>query len=85
MDKLIIHNKDGTKTEVIPCKMWQPPEDMFMKIGNLLMIYRATHGQGVRELAKEIKISPATISRLERGKDIEGKTMIKIITWLFNT
>lgn len=54
-----------------------------MKIGKLLVMYRAMQSLGTRGLAEEIGVSAATINRLEKGKEIEGKTMIKIVTWLF--
>lgn len=37
----------------------------------------------VRDLAKQIGVSPATISRISRGEKIDGKTMLLVINWLF--
>lgn len=56
-----------------------------MKISKIIKLYRAVNDIGVRELANELKISPATLSRIENGKDVEGKTMLLIINWLFST
>lgn len=53
-----------------------------MKIGRILKLRRSILNQGVRELSKQIGISSATLSRIENGKDIDGKTMLKIIVWL---
>lgn len=39
-------------------------------------------GKGVREVAKEIGISPATLSRLENGKIPDLETYSKICQWL---
>lgn len=50
--------------------------------GRLMVLYRATHNLGVRELAKESGISPATISRVERGHAMDAETLLKFWTWL---
>jgi len=54
------------------------------KIGRILSAHMIIERKTVRELAKEIGISSATISRITRHKDIDGKTMISIIKWLFD-
>lgn len=38
----------------------------------------------VRDVAKEIDISPATFSRFERGEDINGETLAAILKWLLS-
>jgi len=38
---------------------------------------------GVRELAKQISISHATLSRIENDKPCDGETLTKIVIWLF--
>lgn len=54
------------------------------RIGQLLVLYRASHqmGIGIRELAKEVGISPATLSRVERGQGMDADTMLKLWAWL---
>ena len=37
---------------------------------------------GLRELAKKIKVSSATLSRLENGKTPEMETFLKVCHWL---
>jgi len=49
-------------------------------IGPLLREKRGD--QGIREIAKEIGISPATLSRIERGKVPDLETFSKICRWL---
>ncbi|SRR2546427_10835905 len=49
-------------------------------IGPLLKEKRGD--QGIREIAKEIGISPATLSRIERGKVPDLETFSKICRWL---
>lgn len=44
------------------------------RIGRLLVLYRATQQQGVRELSHEIGISAATLSRIERGHAMDADT-----------
>ena len=51
-------------------------------IGRLLVLYRATRQIGVRELAPEIGISIATLSRIERGHAMDADTLLKVWTWL---
>ena len=55
-----------------------------MKLGKLLNNYRQINNITVRELAREIGISIATISRLENNKDIYASTMKKIMVWMFD-
>lgn len=38
--------------------------------------------RGVREVAKSIGISPATLSRVERGYNSDFVTIHKVCTWL---
>lgn len=53
-----------------------------MKVGELLKIYRAFEGFNIRDFAKDLHVSPATLSRIERGENMDGKTLAKIINWL---
>lgn len=50
------------------------------KLGQLVLRKRGS--MGVRAAAKEIKISPATLSRIERGHIADVQTMNKIFEWL---
>lgn len=52
-------------------------------IGKLLRLWRAIENIGVREAAKELGVSPATLSRIENGKPMDAATMLKLIRWLF--
>ena len=54
-----------------------------MMIGKLMRIYRSVNDFAVRRMAKEIGISAATLSRIERGNQMDAKTMIKLMNWLF--
>lgn len=51
-----------------------------LRIGKLLMERRGT--RGIREVAEEIGISAATLSRVERGKLPDLITFQKICKWL---
>lgn len=51
-------------------------------LGRLLVTYRAQRGIGIRELAKEVGVSSATLSRVERGHAMDATTLIQIWTWL---
>ena len=52
-------------------------------IAELLRLYLAVNHIGVREFAKTVDISPATVSRITRGEQIDAATMLKMIRWLF--
>ena len=52
-------------------------------IGELIKAWRDKYRLGVRSAAKSIGVSAATISRIERGKQIDAETMLKLVNWLF--
>jgi len=53
-----------------------------MKIGPLLLRWRAAERIGVRELAKQIGLSYSTLSRVENGEEPSGKTLAAILRWM---
>lgn len=53
------------------------------KIGIVIRKYRVTQEIDQKDLAKEIGIKPAVLSRMEGGNDVSQDTVIKIINWLF--
>lgn len=53
-----------------------------MKIGTLLLRWRAAENIGVRELAKQIGISASTLCRVENGEEPGGKTLAAIMRWM---
>ena len=52
------------------------------RFGRVLVVYRTMRQIGVREMAKEIGISAATISRIERGHAMDATTLIRVWQWL---
>lgn len=52
-------------------------------IGHLMQVYRVMNRIGVRELAKDIGISPATVSRIENGFECDQNTLFLLLHWLF--
>lgn len=46
------------------------------------MVARKRGSMGIRAAAKEIAISPATLSRVERGQLPDSKTLGKICEWM---
>jgi transcriptional regulator with XRE-family HTH domain len=54
-----------------------------MKIGEVIRSWRQKRDLGVREVAQIIGISHGTVSRIERGEQIDATTMIKLLRWLF--
>ena len=53
-----------------------------MKLGELIRLWRNVERIGIRDLAKEIGVSHATLSRIERGENMDGRSLAKIIHWL---
>ncbi len=53
-----------------------------MRLGKLLKQHRAFAGYGIRQFAAELGVSAATLSRIERGENMDGKTLAKILSWL---
>jgi transcriptional regulator with XRE-family HTH domain len=54
-----------------------------MRVGPLLRSWRQKHDIGIRELAQEIGVSHGTVSRIERGEEINAATMMKLLNWMF--
>lgn len=54
-----------------------------MRLGAVIADYRWVNRIGVRELAKHVGTSPATLSRFENGGNCDAETLTKILTWLF--
>ena len=55
-----------------------------MNLGPVIAAYRAQHRYGVRALAKIIGVSAATLNRIERGENCDGRVLAKILTWLLS-
>lgn len=56
---------------------------MKISLENLGLVLKEKRGsRGIREVAKEILISPATLSRIELGKQPDLDTFSKICIWL---
>lgn len=53
-----------------------------MKIGEVLRRWRRASDLGIREAAKELGISHGTLSRIERGENMDGETLAKLLRWL---
>lgn len=53
-----------------------------MKLGAVMLAYRNSRGLGVRDMAREVGISPATLNRVERNRNVDGRTMAKLFLWL---
>lgn len=52
------------------------------RLGRMLTLYRVSSGTGVREMATEIGVSPATLSRIERGYAMDAGTLLVLWHWL---
>jgi transcriptional regulator with XRE-family HTH domain len=54
------------------------------KISIMMKRHRQLNDIDQKDLASDIGIKPATLSRLENGHDASQDTMVKLITWLFS-
>lgn len=50
-------------------------------LGELLAFTMKERGLGVREVAKALEISAATVSRITRGGNFQAKAIIPIAQW----
>ena len=53
-----------------------------MKLGTVLERWRRMERINIRDAAKSIGISAATLSRIENGETMDGVTLAKILGWL---
>lgn len=51
-------------------------------LGAMLALYRAAHHWTVRDVAPQIGISIATLSRIERGHAMDADTLLHVWHWL---
>lgn len=54
-----------------------------MMLGPIIADWRFANRLGVRDVAHRIGISPATLSRIENGGNADGRSLIKLMAWLF--
>ena len=55
-----------------------------MMIGEVIKSWRQKRDLGVREAGQRIGISHGTVSRIERGEQIDARTLLKLMAWLFD-
>lgn len=54
-----------------------------MRVGHFIRAWREKHDLTVRDAAPLFGVSIATLSRVERGGQIDAETQIKLIVYLF--
>lgn len=54
-------------------------------VGTMIRCWRRIEDVSIREAAKQIGVSHGTLSRIERGDQMDAYTMMKLLTWLFST
>lgn len=52
-------------------------------LGELIRLYRNVHNINVKAMSKTIGVSPATLSRVEGGKEMSAESLMKLMNWLF--
>ncbi len=53
-----------------------------MRVGLVLAQWRWAEHLNIRDAAKQIGVSIATLSRIEHGHPMDGRTLGVIMTWL---
>lgn len=53
-----------------------------MRLGEAIKYLRFQDKVGIREQAKNIGLSPATLSRIERGEGCDIPSLLKVLGWL---
>lgn len=53
-----------------------------MRLAILLKRYRIFEEINQRDFAAELGISASTLCRIERGEEMDGNTLAKILTWM---
>ena len=51
--------------------------------GEMFRLYRTIHQLSLRDCAKELHISSATLMRIEHGEAMDATTMLTLMNWLF--
>lgn len=54
-----------------------------MRLGEVIKGWRRDEYKNIRDAAKTIGISPATLSRIENNKPVNGHIMVTVMLWLF--
>ena len=54
------------------------------QLGEVINCWRTVRRMGIREAAKVIGVSHATLSRIENGKSADGKTVVRLLDWLLH-
>ena len=53
-----------------------------MKIGDLLRTWRVLEKMTLRGMADELGLAVETYRRVERGDELSGRTLAKVLTWI---
>jgi hypothetical protein len=53
-----------------------------LQLGEVVRTWRIVKERGIRGVAKEMDLSSATLSRLERGYEIDARTLLRVVNWL---
>lgn len=54
-----------------------------MMVGTMIRCWRRIEDIGIRDAARQIGVSHGTLSRIERGDQMDAYTMMKLLRWLF--
>lgn len=54
-----------------------------MRIGQILRRWRLAEDLTLREVAKQMGVNFTTLSRIEQGQPMDGRTLATILAWMF--
>lgn len=52
-------------------------------IGEMLTLWRSVNRYSIRQLSKVVGVDKSVLFRVEHGKNIDAKNMLKLINWMF--
>lgn len=65
--------------------MSKPPDSPILRIGPVLRKWRILEQRSLRDVAKEMDLDAATLSRIEQGRFMQGRALAKVLKWLLET
>ena len=53
-----------------------------MRLGTVLRDWRAMNRLTIRQVSKQIGLPISTLSRIENGQSMDGRSVARILTWM---
>lgn len=52
------------------------------RLGRMMKCYRMVDDLSLRDLAKQIGTSAATVLRIEQGYEVDQRTFLRVVNWM---